>query len=301
LDCISKNMNVHKPVLLKEVLEILDPRPGQSFIDATINGGGHAQEILEKIGRHGKLLGIDWDCGLLKKLRESAEFKKFSNLILACENYANLGSISAKHHFGPAAGILFDLGFSSHHLEESKRGFSFLRNGPLDMRYNPKTNDLSAEKIINTWPVEAIEDILQNYGEERYARRIAGAIADVRRNKGISTTEELSKIILRAVPRRERIHPATRTFQALRIAVNGELENIKQGLGAAEKVLASGGKIAVISFHSLEDRIIKNFFKEKSREGVLKIITKKPIIASREEEKANPRSRSAKLRAAQKL
>lgn len=299
---------IHKPVLLKEVIEIFDPQPGEKYIDATVNGGGHARALLEKIGAGGKLLGIDWDCRLVESLKKEFRFSvkgrsdsTEKNLILTCDNYANLELISTKYNFSPPTGILFDLGFSTHQLEGSERGFSFLRDEPLDMRYNLETNDHNAEKIINTWPIEAIEDILRNYGEERYARKIAKAIIAARRAKKITKTGELLKIVLRVVPRRGRVHPATRTFQALRMAVNKELENIEQGLMAAEKILAPGGKVVVISFHSLEDRAVKNFFKERAKQGDLKIITQKPVIASREEQLRNPRSRSAKLRAAQKL
>lgn len=291
---------MHTPVLLKEILEIFDPEPGQTYIDATINGGGHGRAILEKLGPKGRMVGIDWDCGLIEKLKQS----RINNLTLTCDNYAHIKSIARKHNLGEISGIIFDLGFSSHHLEESRRGFSFLRDEPLDMRYNIYSNELTAEKIINSWPREAIEDILSRYGEERFARRITDVIIRERSGKKISTTGELIKVILRSVPGqylKSRIHPATKTFQALRIAVNNELENLEKALRDSTEILAKNGKIAVISFHSLEDRIVKKFFGEKEKGKVLSTLTPKPISPTPEEILGNRRARSAKLRAAEKI
>jgi len=291
---------MHIPVLLKEVLDIFNPRPGEIYIDATINGGGHAKAILERIGSGGKLMGIDWDCELIQNLKESLNFK---NLKLICDNYANLGTIVRKYNLDKVDGILFDLGFSGYHLENAKKGFSFLKNEPLDMRYNRETNELTASKIINTWPKEAIADVLRKFGEERFAGRIASGIVRARQNKNISSSGELAEIIIRSVPRwylKMKIHPATRTFQALRIAVNHELENLEHALPQAVSSLKPKGKIVVISFHSLEDKIVKKFFNEKAEEKILRIITKKPIRASAAEIYLNPRARSAKLRAAEK-
>ena len=294
---------IHKPVLLKEVLEIFDPQPGETYIDATVNGGGHALAIAERVGPKGEVAGIDWDCQLPEKLKIKSEKLKVKNLILVCDNYANIKSIAGKYNLGKIAGILFDLGFSSYHIEESGRGFSFLRNEPLDMRYSPKNNELTAEKIINTWPEEAIETILREYGEERFAHRISRGIIQARHDKNISTTAELVKIISRSVPQfylKSRLHPATKTFQALRMAVNDELGNLERALEDAVYILGARGKIAVISFHSLEDRIFKNFFKERSREGSIKILTPKPVGPEKKEIYENPRARSAKLRVATK-
>lgn len=289
---------IHKPVLLREVLEALDPRPGQKFVDATINGGGHAGAILEQVGEKGVVLGIDWDCELIEKL------KREKNLKLICGNYADIKRIVAKYNFGPVAGILADLGFSSYHLEKSGRGFSFLRDEALDMRYNVRQSTLTAEKIINNWSLESIENILRAYGEERFAGRIARGIVRARTSRKISTTGELARIVERNIPARfrgKRLHPATRTFQALRIAVNRELENLEKAVPDMIQALNSQGKIAIISFHSLEDRIVKNIFRNYQKKGDIKIITKKPITASFTEQKENPRARSAKLRVAQKL
>jgi len=293
---------MHQAVLLKEVLALFNPQPGQTYIDATINGGGHSTALLEKIGPEGTLLGIDWDCELLEKIKNQKS--EIRNLILVCDNYAHLGTIARKYHLEPVNGILFDLGFSSYHVEISQRGFSFMKNEPLDMRYNTKENELTAFQIINYWPAEAIENILRKYGEEPYARRITEAIIRQRAHKKITTTRELAAIVSRSIPRlisrRRKLHPATQTFQALRIAVNKELENLERGLKEAIAVLGAGGKIIVISFHSLEDRLVKNFFRDGAKIGMLEIITQKPIRASREELLKNPRARSAKLRAAQK-
>ena len=277
---------MHIPVLKKEVLQYLDPEPNENFIDCTINVGGHTYSILEKTKPNGKVLGIELDKDIFDKLSLS----KIDRLVLANDSYTNLKKIVQKHSFGSVNGILFDLGMSSWHLEESERGFTFLKDEPLDMRYS-LDNDLSADKIINNYSQKEIEKILKEYGEERFAKRIAKNIIQER---PIKTTFQLVKVIGR---RREKIHPATRTFQALRIAVNDELNNLKKALPQAVKVLEKGGRIVIISFHSLEDRIVKNFFKDSN----LNILTKKPVISSQEEIKINPRSRSAKLRAATKV
>lgn len=289
---------VHKPVLLKEIVELLDPKPGEKFVDATINGGGHAQAILEKIGPKGIVLGIDWDCELIEKA------KKDNNLKLVCDNYANIKRVIAKHNLGPIAGVLADLGFSSYHIEEAGRGFSFLKDEPLDMRYSPNSGNATASDVVNKWPEKEIENIIRTYGEERFSRSIAKGIVMARASRRISTTGELARIIEKNVParfRHMRLHPATRTFQALRIAVNQELDNLKNFIPDAIGILSREGKIAIISFHSLEDRIVKNILKEYQRKGEIEIITKKPITALPEEIKDNPRARSAKLRVAKKI
>ena len=283
---------MHIPVLQKEVLQYLDPKPNENFIDATIDGGGHTAAILEKIKPNGKVLGIEIDPEIYQKLKS----KNLDRLVLTNDSYVNLKSILEKNHFRPVNGILFDLGMSSWHLEESGRGFTFMKDEPLDMRYSLE-NNLTAEKIINNYSQEEIEKILKEYGEERFARRIAKRII---KERPIKTTLQLVEIIKRVVPGRTKINPATRTFQALRIAVNDELNNLRKVLPQTIEVLAPGGKIVIISFHSLEDRIVKNFFREEARKGPLRILTKKPVRPSKEEIKINPRSRSAKLRAAMK-
>jgi 16S rRNA (cytosine1402-N4)-methyltransferase len=295
---------IHIPVLQKEVIRYLNPKPGENFIDATIGGGGHTAAILEKNGPNGKVLGIDRDPEILKCLRPDLKhFEQQGRLILDNNNFVNLKKISEKCNFKRVNGILFDLGMCKWHLEGSGRGFSFQKDEPLDMRYDFEKSCLTAQKIINEWSEEKIERILREYGEERFAKRIARKIAEMREVKPIKTTFQLKDIILRAIPqkfRRGKIHCATRIFQALRIAVNQELENLKIVLPQALEILEPGAKIVLISFHSGEDRIVKNFFREKSRQRVIEILTKKPIKPTLEEIKINPCSRSAKLRAIQK-
>ncbi len=292
---------IHIPVLQKEVLQYLDLKPNKNFIDCTIGEGGHTASILDKNKPNGKVLGIEIDLELYQKLK----LQDLSRLILVNDSYTNLKKIVAnlrlvsrrekKNSFGPISGILFDLGMSSWHLEDSGRGFSFMRNEPLDMRYNPRVNSLTAEEIVNNYSQEEIEKILKEYGEERLSKRIAKRIV---KERPIKTTFQLVEIIKKVTPRRTKIHPATRTFQALRIAVNDELNNLRKVLPQAIEILAPEGRIVVISFHSLEDRIVKRFFKGEKN---IKIITKKPITANEEEIKINPRSRSAKLRAVVKI
>jgi 16S rRNA (cytosine1402-N4)-methyltransferase len=293
----------HKPVLLKEVIEWLDVGRNKNYVDCTIGEGGHAIEILKRNGPKGKVLGIEIDPELYKKLKKEAP----ERLILVNDSYTNLKEIVERENFKKVYGILFDLGISSWHIEKSGRGFSFLRDEPLIMRYNgnlTKEPKLTAEMIVNEWPEREIERILKEYGEERFAKRIVREIVKARKVKPIKTTFQLVEVIKKAVPsfyRHRKVHFATKTFQALRIAVNNELENLKVALPQAIEVLEKGGRLVVISFHSLEDRIVKNFLKEKERERKIKILTKKPIRPSKEEVKQNPRSRSAKLRAALKI
>jgi len=292
---------MHIPVLLKEVIEYLNPQPNENFIDATIGEGGHTKAILEKNGPAGKILGIEADPILYQKVKNIIQNTK--RFILVNDSYANIEKIVREKQFQPVDGVLFDLGMCSWQIDESKRGFSYLKDEPLDMRFSPK-NILTAAEIVNFWKIEDLEKILRNYGEEKYAKRIALAIKETRRKKRIVGTQQLVEILKKALPKNYddyRLHPAVRTFQALRIAVNNELENLKIGLTLAFKILAPQGKIIVISFHSLEDRIVKNFFRDNIKQNTLKILTKKPITSSQEEIKNNIRSHSAKLRAAIKL
>ena len=291
---------MHIPVLKEKVIEYLAPKPNEHFIDCTIGQGGHALAILEKTGPKGKVLGIDQDSAFLSQLRQTIQKEYKNRLLLAEGNFAHITTIAQQEKFRPVHGILFDLGFSSLHIEESKRGFSFQKQEPLDMRYS-LSNPVTAEKIVNYWSKTDIERILKEYGEEQFSKEISQAIAEQRSQTPIVKTTQLVNIIQDATPKwyhRKRVHPATKTFQALRIAVNNELENIKEALPQAVELLEPNGKIAVISFHSLEDRIVKNFFKTHP---YLSMITKKPITPSSLEQKANPRSRSAKLRIASKL
>jgi len=294
---------IHSAVLKKEVLQYLDPKQNENFVDCTIGEGGHSEDILAKNGPNGKVLGIDLDPQqIVASQWLYAQYR--DRIILANDSYTNLKEIAERKAFAPISGILLDLGMSSAQLEGTQKGFSFKIDQGLDMRYNDETGYLSAEKIINEWPEEKIKEILENYGEEKFAKKIAKNIVEQRKQGRIKTTFELIEIIKEATPSaywRGKIHYATRTFQALRIAVNDELENIKRVLPQAISILAPGGRLTVISFHSLEDRIIKNFLASEAKKGTIKILTKKPITASREELRQNPRSRSAKLRAAIKL
>jgi 16S rRNA (cytosine1402-N4)-methyltransferase len=307
---------VHVPVLLEEVIEYLNPQPNENFIDCTFGYGGHSLEIFKRIKPDGKILGIEWDAKTIEAVEAGNKKLEFGqNLILVNDTYSNLKNIVEKNNFYSVNGILFDLGISSWDIEKSGRGFSFLRKEPLDMRFN-ENNLLTAREIINKWPEEKLADIFYQYGEERRARVVARHIISARKEKSIETTIDLAEIIKKAMPARNalrsmaggpvrqrfgRIHPATRVFQALRIAVNDELGNLVAGLKDSLEILAPGGRIAVISFHSLEDRIVKNFFRDKFKEGKLKILTKKPVIAGEEEVARNPRSRSSKLRVAEKM
>jgi len=285
----------HIPVLKKEVLQYLNPQPNENFIDCTLGKAGHSMAILELTRPIGKVLGIDQDEESLKDVNEN-------RLIKICENFSNLKEIVRENSFGPISGILLDLGMSSWHLEESGKGFSFLKDEPLDMRYS-MDNALTAEKIINKWTFPELQEILKKYGEEKFSQRIAKEIKEARQRKKIETTFQLAEIIKRAIPLKNKlgINPATKTFQALRIAVNKELEALEMVLPQAMEVLEVGGRMAIISFHSLEDRIVKNFFREEQKKQHLEILTKKPIIASPEEILNNLRSRSAKLRLAKKI
>jgi len=286
---------MHIPVLQKEVIDLLNPHRNENFVDGTFGQGGHSLAILMKNGPEGKVLAIETDPELYQQGKEKTE--KLFRLTLVNDSYSNLKQIITRHNFQPINGILLDLGMSTWHLKESERGFSFQRNEPLDMRYNP-TQGLSAKDIINKWPEEKIGKIIRDYGEERFYKRISRKIVEERQKSPIETTYQLLEIIKKVIPGWQKRNPATRTFQALRIAVNNELENIKKGLLESVEVLIPKGRIVVISFHSLEDRIVKNFFKENNK---LEIITKKPITPSSEEIIQNPSSRSAKLRAAIKI
>lgn len=291
----------HIPVLLKEVLKYLNPQTGQNFIDCTVGFAGHTLPLLEKNKPNGKVLGIEIDEKVLEILKKKITSER---LILAQGNFTDLKKIAKENSFYPINGILFDLGMSSWQIEEKGRGFSFRRNEPLDMRFESRASSLTAEEIINQWPKEELIKIFQEYGEERYARRIAHRVCQTRQIQPIKTTNQLVEIIQQAVPNRyqhRRIHFATLTFQALRIAVNDELNNLKKALPQALEILEKNGKLAIISFHSLEDRIVKIFFRETAKEGNLKILTKKPIRPGQEEVNLNPRSRSARLRVALKL
>ncbi len=293
----------HIPVLLQEILFYFDPKPGDRFIDGTANGGGHLFALAERIAPEGMIIGIEADKNIFDTLQGKISKSEYGKNITAVHgSYANIAEIAKEHKVTPK-GILFDLGTSSIQLDQSGRGFSFQKDEPLDMRFDETRQTLRASDIVNHATKDELEKLIKEYGEERFARRIAERIADERKRHPILRTLQLVDVIARAMPapaRRGKIHFATRTFQALRIAVNEELETIRKGIEGAINAGGSGTFIAVISFHSLEDRIVKNMFRDESKSGRLALITKKPLIPNQEEIRINPRSRSAKLRIAQK-
>ncbi len=295
-------MRSHEPVLCDAVMAALSPHPGGAYIDGTVGSGGHASGILGLSNPDGRLLGIDLDEQALE-LANHVLAGYGARIILVHGSFFHLGEIAREYGFYPADGVLLDLGLSTMQLSEPKRGFSFQLDGPLDMRFDLSA-DTTAADLVNTLPETELADILYRYGEEKMSRRIAHAIVLAR---PLQTTSELARLVAQAVRRRERIHPATRTFQALRIAVNNELEALAQGLKEAVDVLAPGGRLAVIAFHSLEDRIVKDYFRQEAKESGegygpgLRLLTPKPIRPSPAERECNVRSRSARLRVAEKL
>ena len=294
---------MHIPVLKKEVLEIFQPKRNQNFIDATLGEGGHTFAILEKIAPKGKVLTIELTPELIEKVKRKAEKLALRERIIFVKgNFSEIKKIARNFKFEPD-GILFDLGLSSWHLEEAGRGFSFKREEILDMRFDPSQN-LKAVDILNSFSEEKLTEIFKNFSQERWAKKIAKEIINFRKKEKILTTKQLVEILRKAVPfwyQRRKRNFYQRIFQGLRIAVNKELENLKVALKGSLEILKKGGKLGVISFHSLEDRIVKNFFKEKEKEGKLKILTKKPISPSKKEILINKKARSAKLRVAQKI
>jgi 16S rRNA (cytosine1402-N4)-methyltransferase len=301
----------HEPVLYQEALEALQVRPGGRYVDATIGAGGHASGILERSAPDGRLLGLDADptAVALARRRLAAYGER---VITLHGNFTTLAAAAAQHGFVPADGVLMDLGLSSMQLEDGSRGFSFRRDGPLDMRFDP-TQGATAAEVINNLSENELADLIYRYGEERHSRAIARAIVA---RRPLHTTAELAAIVQGVLRRRGPIHPATRTFQALRIATNDELAALQAALPQALSLLKPGGRIAVISFHSLEDRIVKQFFRRESSDCIcppeapvcncghraaLRTVTRKPIRPAAEEMAANPRARSARLRAAQRL
>ena len=291
---------MHIPVLLQEVIKFLNPQSNENFIDMTVGEGRYAMAILQYTAPLGKILGIDLDEESLKVAKEN--LGAFENrAILKQGNYKDIDKIVKEVDILPVSGIVFDLGLGIFQIEDSSRGFSFLRDEPLKMTFD-LGSEMSAEKVINESNLELLTKIFQEYGEEKNAYKIAQAIVEERKNKKITRTSELVEIIEKTVDgRRNRLHPATKIFQALRIYVNDELNNLKEGLEKSVKILDKDGRIAVVSYHSLEDRLVKKFYKEKEKEGVLKIITKKPITPTKVEILNNRRSRSAKLRVEQKI
>lgn len=296
---------MHTPVLLKEVIEGFNPKENQNYIDCTLGEGGHSLEILKHILPEGKLLGIDFDQRNIDFVRnrfnEAGIEEK--NFMLISDNFKNLKSIIEKNKFNNISGILFDLGLNSYFLDESKRGFSFRFNEFLDMRFDEKLV-VTAYDVVNTFSEDKIESILSELGEEGFSKNIAKEIVKSRKNQEIKTTYDLNEIVFKSTPKwyqHRKIHPSTKTFMALRIYVNQEIENLKTAISDACNLVSKNGRVAIISFHSLEDRIVKNYFKELVASKEFRVINKKTIIPKWTEVKQNKRSRSAKLRIIEKI
>ncbi|WP_029688536.1 16S rRNA (cytosine(1402)-N(4))-methyltransferase RsmH [Thermoanaerobacter sp. A7A] len=304
----------HKSVLLKETIEYLNIKPEGIYVDGTLGGGGHSEEILKRLTT-GKLIAIDRDLDAIKASKE--RLKNYKNVEYINDNFKNIKEILKSLNIDKVDGILLDLGVSSYQLEEVKRGFSYMKDAPMDMRMD-KNSPFSAYDVVNKYSQQELERVIREYGEEKWASRIAKFIVKEREKGEIKTTFQLVEIIKNAIPasaRREGPHPAKRTFQAIRIEVNEELKGLDKAIEDMVEVLRGKGRIAIITFHSLEDRIVKNTFKKLEnpctcphnmpctcgKEPLIKIITKKPVLPSKEEIETNSRSRSAKLRVAEKL
>ena len=307
----------HIPVLFHEIMDIMAPKAGEVFVDCTLGGGGHSRGCLERMGDDGRLIGIDQDANALKAAQDNlAEFGE--RVTYVHSNYNNLDEILNQYAPDGVDGILFDIGVSSHQLDEKDRGFSYMQDAPLDMRMD-QSRKFSAWDVVNTYSEDELHRIIKEYGEERWAKRIAKFIVDFRKDKPVDTTGELVDIIKRAIPkgaREEGSHPAKRTFQAIRIEVNDELGVLTRTISVAAKHLKKGGRLGIISFHSLEDRIVKEQFRYLASDCIcppelpfcqcdkvseVKILTRKPVTATEEELAANSRSKSAKFRAVEKI
>lgn len=308
---------IHKPVLLKESAEGLNLKSGAVVVDATLGGGGHSLEILKSIGKSGKLIAVDMDENAIENFKRYLK-PEVGNIFPVKDNFSNIKNILGGMNVLAVDAILADLGYSSMQMEDESYGLSFLKDAELDMRLD-KNIRLTAKEIVNSYAEKELSGIIREYGEEKFAKNIAKKIIEYRKTKPIDKTAELAELVASAIPekyKRARISPATKTFQALRIEVNRELKNLKKFIPQAIEVLKPGGRLAVISFHSLEDRIVKNMFRENARGCIcpadfpqcrcgnkpsIKIITKKPVIPGDEEIKSNPRARSAKLRVCEKM
>ncbi len=299
----DKENKGHVPVLVDEIVSWLRPTTHGCYVDCTIGPGGTSARILQACGPDGRLIAIDQDPDALELARETLK-PYIQNVLLHCGNFRDLRSILDSAGVGQVDGILFDLGISSVQLADADRGFSFQQDGPLDMRMNPSLS-MTAGELVNTLPETELANVIFEFGEERLSRRIARGIVRQRTSSPLRTTSELASVIQQSVPpayRYGRLHPATRTFQALRIAVNNELAVITPALHDAADRLVPGGRMCVISFHSLEDRLVKYTFRDLSQQSdqPVAVLTKKPCVASVEERKQNPRARSAKLRVLEK-
>lgn len=287
---------IHKPVMVRELIALLCPQPDGVYVDATVGLGGHSLEILRRLGVSGRLIGIDRD---ERALEVAKELLFDSRVTLLKAKFSELETVLKELKVERVRGVLFDLGVSMMQLKDYSRGFSFFSDSRLDMRMDTDSS-LSAWDVVNTYDEERLYRIFKEYGEEVFARKVAKEIVRARQRRKIETCKELSEIICQVVPRQGRIHPATKVFQAIRIEVNRELEELKEGLRQAVKVLDRGGRLCVLSYHSVEDRIVKSFLKEEEAKGTLRILTKKPLFPSIEEIRENPSSRSARLRGGEK-
>ena len=307
----------HVPVLYNEIMEIMKPQPGELFVDCTLGGGGHSRGFLERTSPDGKLIGIDQDTDALRAAKKNlAPFE--DRVTFVHSNYENLEEILAEFAPHGVDGILFDLGVSSYQLDEAERGFSYMQDAPLDMRMNQES-DFSAYDVVNGYSESELYRIIKEYGEENWAKRIAQFIVNERKQKTIQTTGELVEIIKKAIPKGARMeggHPAKRTFQAIRIEVNAELDVLTNTIETAAKALHKGGRLGIISFHSLEDRIVKEKFRylaadcicppelpfcQCDKQAEVKILTRKPVVATEKEAQENSRAKSAKFRAVEKI
>lgn len=290
----------HTSVLLHETIESLQIKKGAKYIDGTLGGGGHTFEILKK---GGSVLGLDVDEDALEFVKQKVKLenaKVIDNVVLVKGNFKDIDSIARAHGFAPVAGVLLDLGVSSHHFDAPERGFSFQHDAPLDMRMDQDLQ-VKAADLVNVLTRSELTELFTKFGEERFTRSIAAQIVEARKSKRIETTTELARIVRKAVPfSKKGINPATQVFQALRIAVNDELNNLIEALPRVISLVEKGGRVAVISFHSLEDRIVKRSFLEFEKKGLGTIVTKKPIVPTDEEIARNSRSRSSKLRVFEK-
>ncbi len=293
----SMDYKIHVPVMVKEVIELLNPVFHGVYVDATVGCGGHSMEILKRLGSNGRLIGIDRD---ESAIQIAQQYLNDSRVILKRARFSQLKDILKELNIQNIDGILFDLGVSMLQLKDFSRGFSFYSDENLDMRMD-QTGSLTAWDVINKYSERELERILREYGDEPFSRRIAREIVRQRGKKTIDTCKELAGLIKRIIPRHGRLHPATQVFQAIRIEVNKEIDELREGLSQALELLKSGGRICVISYHSGEDRVVKNFFREKQHAGILRIVTKKPILPSLEEVSRNPSSRSARLRGGEKI
>jgi 16S rRNA (cytosine1402-N4)-methyltransferase len=297
INTLTESSSVHIPVLLNAVVQWLEPRPGMVMVDGTLGGGGHAAALLQRVEPNGLVIALDRDPDVIDKGQQIFQGR---NVRLAQANFCDLPEVLEQLEIKTVDGVILDLGLSSDQLADTERGFSFSSEGPLDLRFDPMSGE-PARRLINRLSAEHLADLIYCYGEERYSRRIARAIVQRRRTKPIETSKELAELIYQSVPRSpygERIDPATRTFQALRIAVNDELKSLEIALKRLPDCLRPGGRLAIISFHSLEDRRVKEAFRNDQR---LKALNSKPIRAESDETNHNPRSRSAKFRVAERL